>query len=220
MEEVNKSKIVIGIITISSGFIKLLFELLWWHSYQTGMLVVGAVSVFLMIGGSLLIKRGRDTSSESSIMRISSYFSERMGEIQEGTYIPSYTQIKELPEFSGISRRVFRIARDKWFKQNFQKSFFMATSRLEAIKTTNLSENEYDNIQIKRKRNKGKGLIVVGALLLIFALIIIIAGDPVILGAAGGLGYVGPIFISVIGVLCMVLSIPKFLSLKKMSKET
>jgi uncharacterized integral membrane protein len=96
----------------------------------------------------------------------------------------------------------------------------MATSRLEAIKTTNLSENEYDNIQIKRKRNKGKGLIVVGALLLIFALIIIIAGDPVILGAAGGLGYVGPIFISVIGVLCMVLSIPKFLSLKKMSKET
>jgi hypothetical protein len=203
MEKVNNFKIIIGIIMITIGLIILIFELLWWHTYQTGWIGVGAISVILMIGGLLLIIRGQNPTIKSSIMRISSYFSERIEEIQKGAYVPSYRQVKELPEFSGINQRDFRIARKKWYRQNFQTTFFMASSRLENIKAMNLSEQEYDKMQIKRKRNKGKGLIVCGASLLIFTIILLFAVPPFLFSSGGGLGYVGIILFIIIGLFCI-----------------
>jgi MFS family permease len=57
MVEINKLKLIIAIIAIILGLMILLFELLWWRTYQTGFVIVGAVSVFVMIGGFFLIWR-------------------------------------------------------------------------------------------------------------------------------------------------------------------
>ncbi|MHA2036236.1 MAG: hypothetical protein ACW98X_07370 [Promethearchaeota archaeon] len=74
-------------------------------------------------------------------------------------------------------------------------------------------------IQIKQKRNMGKGLILCGASLLIFALIFIIAVPSDMLEGSGSLGYMVPILLSVIGLLCMVLSIPTSRVQKKYQKN-
>ncbi|GAG21675.1 unnamed protein product, partial [marine sediment metagenome] len=36
---------------------------------------------------------------KSSIVKLRNYFSDRIEEIKEGSYVPTYEQIKELPEF-------------------------------------------------------------------------------------------------------------------------
>jgi len=41
---------------------------------------------------------------KSSIVKLRNYFSDRIEEIKDGSYVPTYEQIKELPEFSGINR--------------------------------------------------------------------------------------------------------------------
>ena len=57
MGEIKKLKLIIAIIAIILGLMILLFELLWWRTYQTGFVIVGAISVFVMIGGFYLIWR-------------------------------------------------------------------------------------------------------------------------------------------------------------------
>jgi len=57
MGEIEKLKLIIGVIAIILGLMILLFELLWWRTYQTGFVIVGAVSVFVMVGGFFLIWR-------------------------------------------------------------------------------------------------------------------------------------------------------------------
>jgi hypothetical protein len=55
---------------------------------------------------------GRKTLDEALSEKISNYFSEKIEEIKEGTLVPSYDQVKDLPEFSGINRDEFIIARN------------------------------------------------------------------------------------------------------------
>jgi len=131
------------------------------------LVIVVAASVILMVGGLLLIIRDLRPTEKSSIMRIGNYFSGRMAEIQEGTYVPSYKQIKELPEFSGINQATFRIARKKWYRKNFQKSSFEFSSRLKSIKAKNLSENEYDKEVKVKNLWVGITLIVIGILIIV-----------------------------------------------------
>ena len=57
MGEIKKLNLIIAIIVIILGLMILLLELLWWRTYQTGFVIVGAVSVFVMIGGFFLIWR-------------------------------------------------------------------------------------------------------------------------------------------------------------------
>lgn len=63
-------------------------------------------------------------------MKIMNYFSEKIEEIKQGTYVPTYEQVKMLPEFSGITRNTFRIARKRWYHQNFHMNFNQFSSRL------------------------------------------------------------------------------------------
>ena len=64
MGEINKLKLIIAIIVIILGLMILLFELLWWQTYQTGVVVVGAASVFVILGGFYLIWRQFRIKSE------------------------------------------------------------------------------------------------------------------------------------------------------------
>jgi len=62
------------------------------------------------------------TLDETLSEKISNYFSDRIEEIKEGMFVPSYDQVKDLPEFSGINRDEFIISRNGWFKQTFNMS--------------------------------------------------------------------------------------------------
>ena len=61
--------------------------------------------------------------------KIKSYFSDRMEEIKDGTYIPYYERIKNMPEFKGINYDTFIIARDEWYLHHFHTPFDKISSR-------------------------------------------------------------------------------------------
>ena len=113
--------------------------------------------------------------------KIRTYFTDRIEEIKEGTYIPQYERFVNLPEFSGINRRTFKIARNKWYLQHFHITFDTFTTRLEKNKGGYISEKEYilnlkrerklmdreiDIKRIKGKRNKGLGCCLIPGVLL------------------------------------------------------
>jgi len=96
---------------------------------------------------------------KASREKIRNYFSDRIEEIKEGTFIPSYDQIKDLPEFSGIKRDAFRIARKKWYKQNLHASFYEFSSRF---------DKEYEKKYLKEKRKNGLCYLIPGVIIIVF----------------------------------------------------
>jgi len=88
-----------------------------------------------------------DSLSEKGNEKIRNYFSDRIEEIKKRTFIPSYDKIKDLPEFSGITRDAFIIVRNGWYKQNFHMNFYEFKSYL----ASGLSEEEYV-LKLRRKR--------------------------------------------------------------------
>lgn len=78
--------------------------------------------------------KGIDIFAKSSIEKIRDYFSDRIEEIEEGSYVPTYEQVKEKPEFSEINRETFRNARRKWYLYNFGIPFFKFNAQFEKIK--------------------------------------------------------------------------------------
>jgi len=107
---------------------------------------------------------------KSSIAKLRNYFSDRIEEIKEGSYIPTYEKIKELPEFSEVKRETLRIARQKWYSQHFGMSYLKYSKRLETIKERGISEKEYDKKYIKGKRNNGFCILIIGVIGIVFAL--------------------------------------------------
>jgi len=104
--------------------------------------------------------------------KIRNYFSDRIEEIQDGSYVPTWKQIKELPEFSGISREIFKIARKRWYSQNFGMSFrtFNEDSkRYGTIKAKNISNNEYDK---RNKKKIGFCILTIGVLSILLSLFV------------------------------------------------
>lgn len=79
---------------------------------------------------------------KDSSEKISHYLTDRIEEIKDGTYIPHYERFVSLPEFSGINRRTFRIARNMWYLQNLNMPFDRFTTRLEKGYVLNLNEGE------------------------------------------------------------------------------
>jgi len=178
---------------------------------------------------------------KSSIAKLRNYFSDRIEEIKDGSYVPTYEQIKDLPEFSGITRSTFRIARRWWYKQHFRMPFVKFTTRLEKIKARDISESkydqeqrnkfyarlenikgeyisekEYDKEQIKGSRKIGFCISFIGALFIVYALV---------MGAGTGWnpnymgGYFYYVFLSgVPGII--LLSIGIFLILKNRNKAS
>ena len=126
---------------------------------------------------------------KSSIVKLRNYFSDRIEEIKEGSYVPTYEQIKELPKFRGINRETFRIARKRWYKQHFQMTPVKFSSRVELIKAGYTSENKFaarlENIKgeyisemkyhkeqrIKRKRDSGFCCLCPGVLFIVWGLL-------------------------------------------------
>jgi len=101
--------------------------------------------------------------------KIKNYFSDRIEEIQDGTFIPHYERFVNLPEFSGINRRTFKIARNEWYLQHFSMPFVKFTARSEKIKKIMDKEIEYKK-QLKGKRNNGLCFLIPGAIIFIWAL--------------------------------------------------
>ena len=83
--------------------------------------------------------------------KIRNYFSNRIEEIKEGTLVPSYDQVKDLPEFSGINRDEFIFARNGWFKQTFHMSPNKWYKRNFHISFNEFSSRLDDNISEKGK---------------------------------------------------------------------
>ena len=81
--------------------------------------------------------------NKSLIVKLRNYFSDRIEEIKDGSYVPTYGQIKELPEFSGIKREAFRIARKEWYSQHFRMSSARFSKRVENIKAGYTSDNKF-----------------------------------------------------------------------------
>lgn len=96
-----------------------------------GVLVLIAGLIVLGIKGGEILTGGE--SEKIGKIRIGNYFSDNMEEIKEGSFIPTYEKIKELPEFSGVNRETFRIARRQWYKQHFHMPFVKFTARLEKV---------------------------------------------------------------------------------------
>jgi len=124
---------------------------------------------------------------KSEIVKLRNYFSDRIEKIKDGSYAPTYEQIKGLPEFSDINKSNFRIARKKWYKQHFRMSPGKFSARVRLIKAGYTSENKfaarlenikgeyifkkgYEKEQIKKKRNIGFCILVVGVLFIVSAL--------------------------------------------------
>ena len=96
-----------------------------------------------LIGFSLICKeiykgnkmrKDIDILAKSLIEKIRNYFSDRIEEIEEGSYVPTYEQVKEMPEFSEVNRETFRNARRKWYLYNYGISFFKFNAQFEKIK--------------------------------------------------------------------------------------
>ena len=126
--------------------------------------------------------------NKSSIVKLRNYFSDRIKEIKDGSYVPTYEQIKELPEFSGIKRETFRIARKRWYSQHFRMTSIKFSERLENIKAGYISENkfaarlenikggyiseeEYDKEPIRGNRKSGFCISIIGAFFIMYGLL-------------------------------------------------
>ena len=96
--------------------------------------------------------------------KLRNYFSDRIEEIKDGSYVPTYEQIKELPEFSGINRNTFRIARKKWYRTNFRMSFLKHSK----LKASSLPEKEYNKKYLKGKLKNGLIVLIIGAIGFVF----------------------------------------------------
>jgi hypothetical protein len=92
---------------------------------------------------SFLIRR--KTLDEVVIEKIKNYFSDRIEEIKEGTFVPSWDNFKDLPEFSGTYRDNFIKARNGWYKQIFNTSFkkfssYLASGQIDLMSQSDLAK--------------------------------------------------------------------------------
>ena len=101
----------------------------------------GGLFIFVLIPSSKKISLPQE--------EIMNYFSGRIEEIKEGSYVPTCESVKNLPDFSEISMKTFRIAREQWYSQHINTSFLKYSKRLEIIKARGISPKEYDISQIK-----------------------------------------------------------------------
>jgi len=95
---------------------------------------IGLLGIGLIYKENIEIKVREFLANNPSIEEIRNYFSDRIEEIEEGIYVPTYDQIKNLPEFSEINRDTFRNARRKWYLYNFGIPFFKFNAQFEKIK--------------------------------------------------------------------------------------
>jgi hypothetical protein len=176
MVKINAT-IIIGIILIFVGVVILLIPF------------VLLLSIALVLIGIFRIRRGIGLLDESSIITITNYLSGRKIEIQEGTYNPSFDQIKELPELKGVKQKTFNIARNKWYKQNL-----------------NLSYGQADTNKLRGKRNLGVMSAILGVIIFIAGLIYgIFSGWTGSLGApAWVFGIPFGIFLLVSGIIAIL----------------
>jgi len=130
--------------------------------------------------------------------KIRNYFTDKIEEIKEGTFVPSYDQVKDLAEFSGINRDPFIFARDEWFKQTFHMSsnkwykqtFHMSLSEYSSRLASDLSEEDYVlKLRKEKKKNKKPGLI---AFVCVVGILITWGGTALTLGSFMSSGFVGP----------------------------
>jgi len=118
--------------------------------------------------------------------KIRNYLTDRIEEIKEGTFVPSWDQFKDLPEFVGTYRSDFINARDEWFKQTFNMSsnkwykqnFHMSLSKFSSRLVSNFSV----------EKNKKPGLIA----LMCVGILITYGGTMWTLGSIMSGGFVGP----------------------------
>ena len=126
------------------------------------------------------------------LARVKNYFSDRIEEIKKGTYVPTYKQIKTLPEFEWVSEETFKVARKEWFLQHFGMRAKKFAAHLKAIKESNLSELDRNNYiaqleetkpqyiseteskayaikKLKRSANNGLYFLVPGVILLVIS---------------------------------------------------
>jgi len=94
---------------------------------------------------------------DSIIIKIKNHFSDRIEEIKDGTYIPYYHRFKDLPEFRGIERKTFEIARREWYKENLPASY---VKPLVIVKK-----------RLKRSFTNGFCFLFIGVILLVLGLV-------------------------------------------------
>ncbi len=80
------------------------------------------------------VSKNIDVLAKSPVENIRNYFSDRIKEIEDGVYVPTYEQVKGLPEFNEVNRENFRNARRKWYLYNFGMSFVKFNAQLEKVK--------------------------------------------------------------------------------------
>ena len=171
---------------------------------------------------------------KSSIVKLRNYFSDRIEEIKDGSYVPTYEQIKELTEFSGISRETFRIARKEQYLQHFRMSHVRFSERLENIKAGFISEKKfsaqlenvkggyiseeeyYEEQRIKGKHGTGFCCLCPGVLFIIWGLLSWLSLEYMYFGYTPERMMVIIIYGMVPGII--LLSIGIFLILKNRSK--
>ncbi|MHA1987617.1 MAG: hypothetical protein ACW98D_13340 [Promethearchaeota archaeon] len=134
---------------------------------------------------------------KTSITKLRNYFSDRFEEIKDGTYLPSYKQIKELTEFSDINRSTFRVARRGWYRQNFHMSFYTFSSRLKNIRESDLIEKEYS-------KRGGVVLIILGVIVIVLVIWIGLVLEPI---SGQGWDVIGWVFGIPFGIILMVIGI-------------
>ncbi|NHJ20215.1 MAG: hypothetical protein EAX91_04665 [Candidatus Lokiarchaeota archaeon] len=88
------------------------------------------------------------------LAKIKNYLSNRIDEIKEGSYVPSYKQIKALPEFKGVSEETFNVARKEWYLRHFGMRAKKFTAHLKLIKEGNLSELVRNNYMTQLEETK------------------------------------------------------------------
>ena len=95
---------------------------------------IGLIGIGLIYKEKIEIKVSDILANNPSIEEIRNYFSDRIKEIEEGSYVPTYEQVKILPEFNEINRENFRNARRKWYLYNFGIPFVKFNGQLEKVK--------------------------------------------------------------------------------------
>lgn len=104
-----------------------------------------------------------------NVAQIKNYFSDRIEEIKKGTFVPSWDQIKDLPEFKGTYRSDLINAQDSWYKETFVmsfKDFYMYLA-------SGLSEEDYAlKLIIKKLRLSGGVFFFIGVLSTLGAILV------------------------------------------------
>ncbi len=94
---------------------------------------IGLGGIGLIFWGNK-VSKGKDVPAKPLVENIRTYFSDRIKEIEEGSYAPTYEQVKSLSEFNEINRENFRNARRKWYLYNFGMPFVKFNAQLEKVK--------------------------------------------------------------------------------------